>query len=177
MKKLIALMLMLLIISVAAFAGAEEAKDWTLAKIGDTHEIVLNMETPVHVGFMDDMPAGTVYARATREGCANVYIIITPSEISEGISMNDMDEQGLAIFKSLCGAQYLMPEITERTTPSGNLFIEVCSNEESDIDSFVTLFEGYLIQIDYYHKDFRELTEADHAFAEEILYGIWINEI
>ena len=177
MKKILALILTLTLLAAAGLACAEEKTDWTLAKIADTHEIVLNMDTPVHVGFMDDMPEGTVYARATREGCANVYIIITPSDVSDGISMNDLDEEGLALFKSLCGAQYLMPVITERTTPAGNLFIEVCSNEESDIDSFITLFEGYLIQIDYYHPDFSELTEADHAFAEDILYGIWVNEL
>lgn len=177
MKKIAALILMIVILAAAGLACAEQKTDWTLAKIADTHEIVLNMETPVHVGFMDDMPEGTVYARATREGCANVYIIITPSDISEGISLNDLDADGLALFKNLCGAQYLQPEITERTTPAGNLYIEVCSNEQSDIDSFVTLFEGYLIQIDYYHPDFSELKAEDHQFAEEILYGIWINEV
>lgn len=176
MKRFLTVLLAAMLLCVASFAAAEDTH-WSLAEIGDTHEIVLDMENPVHVGFMDDMPAGTVYARATRTGCANVYIIITPSEISEGISMNDLDADGLALFKSLCGAQYIDPVIAEKTTPSGNLYIEVFSNEASEICSFVTLFEGYLIQIDYYHPDFSKLSDADHAFAEEILHGIWINEI
>lgn len=176
MKRFLTVLLAAMLLCVASFAAAEDTH-WSLAEIGDTHEIVLDMENPVHVGFMDDMPAGTVYARATRTGCANVYIIITPSEISEGISMNDLDADGLALFKSLCGVQYIDPVIAEKTTPSGNLYIEVFSNEASEICSFVTLFEGYLIQIDYYHPDFSKLSDADHAFAEEILHGIWINEI
>ena len=176
MKRFLTVLLAAMLLCVASFAAAEDTH-WSLTEVADTHEIVLNTETPVHVGFMEDMPEGTVYARATRSGCANVYIIITPSEISEGISMNELDADGLALFKSLCGAQYVNPVINEKTTPSGNMYIQVCSNEMSDIDSFITLFEGYLIQIDYYHPDFSELTAEDHAFAEEILHGIWINEI
>ena len=176
MKRFLTVLLAAMLLCVASFAAAEDTH-WTLTEIGDTHEIVLEMETPVHVGFLDDMPQGTVYARATRTGCANVYIIITPSEISEGISMNDLDADGLALFKSLCGAQYINPTINEKTTPAGNMYIQVCSNEVSDIDSFVTLFKGYLIQLDYYHPDFSKLSDADHAFAEEILHGILINEI
>ena len=176
MKRFLTVLLAAMLLCVASFAAAEDTH-WTLTEIGDTHEIVLERETPVHVGFMDDMPQGTVYARATRTGCANVYIIITPSEISEGISMNDLDADGLALFKSLCGAQYINPVITEKITPAGNMYIQVFSNEESEINSFVTLFEGYLIQIDYYHPDFSKLSDEDHAFAEEVLHGIWINEI
>ena len=176
MKRFLTMLLAAMLLCVASFAAAEDTY-WSLAEIGDTHEIVLNTETPVHVGFMNDMPQGTVYARATRTGCANVYIIVTPSEISEGISMSDLDADGLALFKSLCGAQYIDPVITEKITPSGNLYVQVFSNESSEICSFVTLFEGYLIQIDYYHQDFSGLRDEDHAFAEEILHGLWINEI
>ena len=176
MKRFLTVMLVAMLVCAASFAAAEDT-NWFLTKIGDTHEIVLNMDTPVHVGFMDDMPLGTVYARATRTDCANVYIIIVPSEITESISLKDLDEDGLALFKSLCGAQYINPEITEKTTPSGNLYIQVFSNEQSQVNSFITLFEGYMIQIDYYYPDFSELDADDHAFAEEILYGIWINEI
>ena len=176
MKRFLTVLLATMLLCAASFAVAEDT-NWSLAEIGDTHEIVLNTETPVHVGFMDDMPLGTVYARATRTGCANVYIIIAPSEISESISLKDLDADGLALFKSLCGAQYINPEITEKTTPSGNMYIQVFSNEQSQINSFITLFEGYMIQIDYYHPDFSELGADDHAFAEEILHGIWINEI
>ena len=176
MKRFLTVLLAAMLLCAASLAAAEDTA-WTLTKIGDTHEIVLNTENPVHVGFMDEMPEGTVYARATRTGCANVYIVITPSEISEGISMNDLDADGLALFKSLCGAQYINPVITEKTTPAGNMYIQVFSNEVSEINSFVTLFEGYLIQIDYYHPDFSKLSDEDHAFAEEVLHGIWINEI
>ena len=176
MKRFLTVLLAAMLLCAVSFAAAEDTA-WTLTKIGDTHEIVLNTENLVHVGFMDEMPEGTVYARATRTGCANVYIVITPSEISEGISMNDLDADGLALFKSLCGEQYADPMITEKTTPSGNMYIQVFSNEASEIVSFVTLFEGYLIQLDCYHPDFSGLSDADHAFAEEILHGLWINEI
>ena len=176
MKRFLTMLLAAMLLCAASLAAAEDTS-WFLTEAGDTHEIVLNTETPVHVGFMDDMPQGTVYARATRTGCANVYIIITPSEISEGISMNDLDEDGLALFKSLCGAQYINPQIDEKITPAGNKYIRVFSNEASQIYSFVTLFEGYLIQIDYYHPDFSAIGDADHAFAEEILHGISINAL
>lgn len=177
MKKKLATVLVLVLLATAGAASAQENKDWTLTNIGDTHKIVLEAETPLEIIFEDDMPEGTVYAKATRSGCADVHIIIAPSEISEGISMNDLDEAGMEHFRSLCGAQYANPVFEERTTPSGNLYIEVCSGEQSDVDSFITLFEGYMIQLDYYHPDFKALTDADHAFAEEVLYGIWINEI
>ena len=176
MKRFLTVLLAALLLCAASFAAAEDTH-WSLTEVADTHEIVLNTETPVHVGFMEDMPEGTVYARATRSGCANVCIIITPSEISRNISMNDLDADGIALFKSLCGAQYLNPEITDKVTPAGTKYIQVFSNEESQIYSYVTLFKGYLMQIDYYHPDFSALNDDDHAFAEEILHGISINEI
>ena len=91
--------------------------------------------------------------------------------------MNDLDADGIALFKSLCGAQYLNPKIMEKVTPAGTKYIQVFFNEEFQIYSYVTLFKSYLMQIDYYHPVFSTLNDDDHAFAEEILHGISINEI
>lgn len=174
MKRIVTIAIAVMILCLSAFALAEETK---LAVLNATHEAVLKTQTPVTVQFMENMPEGYVYAQASREDLADVHIVIVPSEVSEGVSMKDLDEEGKALFKSMCAMEYADPVIEEKTTPAGNLYIKVCSNEASDIDSYVTLFEGYLIQLDVYHPDFSPLTDADHAFVEEILTGIWINEI
>ena len=175
-KKIVTVLLACALLCVAAFAAAQ-SETIRLADVGESKEAVLVLENPVTVNFdLEDVPAGFVYARVSRAGVADVHIVIAPSEVAEGMSLADLGEEGMAILKEMVSEQYENPIIEEKTSPSGNLFIEVCSNEEeSEIDTMLTIFEGYIITMDVYREDFSKLSEADKAFGEEILYALWFN--
>ena len=70
------------------------------------------------------------------------------------------------------GEQYENPNFATETSPEGNLYLFVSSNDESDIDSLFTIYEGYFVELIQYHEDFSEQTEADDDFARSLLYGI-----
>lgn len=176
-KKILTVLLAAALLLTAACCAAE-IETIHLADVGESSEAVLEMENPVTITFDNEIPAGFVYAKASREGLADVHIVIAPSEVAEGKSLKDLGEEGIVALKELMGEQYHNPVFEEKTSPSGNLYLAVCSNEEeSEIDSVVTLFEGYLIELDVYREDFSKLSEADKAFGEEILFALWIKPI
>lgn len=174
---LLAAMLLAAMLLCAAACCAAESESIYLADVGEGCEAVLVVENPVTVSFLnDEVATGFVYAKVSREGLADVHIVIAKSEVAEGMSLADLGEEGMAILKNMVGEQYENPIIEEKTSPSGNLFIEVCSNEEeSEIDTMLTIFEGYIITMDVYREDFSRLSEADKAFGEEMLYALWFN--
>lgn len=176
MKKILTVLLAAMLLCAAACCVAESETIY-LADVGENCEAVLVVENPVSVSFLnDEVATGFVYAKVSREGLADVHIVIAKSEVAEGLSLADLGEEGMNVLKELVGEQYENPIIEEKTSPSGNLFIEVCSNEEeSEIDSMLTIFEGYIITMDVYREDFSKLSEADKAFGEEILYALWFN--
>ena len=176
MKKILTVLLAAMLLCAAACCVAESETIY-LADVGESCEAVLVVENPVSVSFLnDEVATGVVYAKVSREGLADVHIVIAKSEVAEGLSLADLGEEGMNVLKELVGEQYDNPIIEEKTSPSGNLFIEVCSNEEeSEIDSMLTIFEGYIITMDVYREDFSKLSEADKAFGEEMLYALWFN--
>ena len=57
-------------------------------------------------------------------------------------------------------------------SPEGNLYLFVSSNDEWDVDSLFTIYEGYFVELIQYHDDYSQQTEADDDFARSLLYGI-----
>lgn len=176
MKKILTILLTAVLLCAAACCMAESETIY-LADVGEDCQAVLVVDNPVTVTFnSEEVPAGFVYATLSREGLADVHVVIAKSEVAEGLSLADLGEEGMAMLKELVGEQYENPIIEEKTSPSGNLFIKVCSNEEeSEIDTMLTLFEGYLIEMEVYREDFSKLSEADKAFGEEMLYALWFS--
>lgn len=176
-KRILTILLATALLCAAACCAAQSETIY-LADMGEGCEAVLELDNPVTVTFEPDFPAGFVYAKASRAGLADVHIVIAPSEVAEGKSLKDLGEEGMTALMTLIGEQYENPVYEEKTSPSGNLYLQVCSNEEeSEIDSMVTLFEGYMITLDVYREDFSKLSQADKDFAEEILYALWFRPV
>ena len=97
---------------------------------------------------------------------------IAPSELYVGRSMADLSEEELDELRSIAGEQYENPTFATETSPEGNLYLFVSSNDESDIDSLFTIYEGYFVELIQYHDDYSEQTDADDDFARSLLYGI-----
>lgn len=176
-KKMLTVLLAAMLLCAAASCAAQ-SETIHLADLGEGYEAVLVMDNPVTLtSFEDVMPTGFVYVIASREGVADVDIVVTKSDEAEGLSLADLGEKGMAILCELLGEQYVNPIYEEKTTPSGNLYLQICSNEEeSEVDSMLTLFEGYLIEMDVYREDFSKLSEADKAFAEELFFALWFRK-
>ena len=82
------------------------------------------------------------------------------------------EEQQLQ-YGQMVGAMFENPEIHLDVTPSGNMYLHICSNEASDIDTIFTLYKGYFVElIQFSGEDFAPLTEEDKAFCLSLLHGI-----
>ena len=88
------------------------------------------------------------------------------------ISSLEISEEELDELRSIAGEQYENPTFATETSPEGNLYLFVSSNDESDIDSLFTIYEGYFVELIQYHDDYSEQTDADDDFARSLLYGI-----
>ena len=86
--------------------------------------------------------------------------------------MADLSEEELDELRALAGAQYEDPVFATETSPEGNLYLFVSSNEESDVDSLFTIYQGYFVELIQHHDDYSEQTEADDDFCRSLLYGI-----
>ena len=78
----------------------------------------------------------------------------------------------LACLLYTSGEQYENPAFATETSPEGNLYLFVSSNDESDIESLFTIYEGYFVELIQYHDDYSEQTDEDDDFARSLLYGI-----
>ena len=173
MKKLICLTLAALMI--AGMACAEIATVETtipLTQPDSPVTITLTCDSALEVVFDEDVPTGVVRATVHSDEHADVVISIAPSELYVDRSMADLSEEELEELRTIAGEQYENPNFATETSPEGNLYLFVSSNDESDIDSLFTIYEGYFVELIQYHEDFSEQTEADDDFARSLLYGI-----
>ena len=174
MKRLIALLMAAALLLTASLAFAQEI---VLTELEDGCQITLTADDDVAVLFNgQDLPAGFVRVIASRSGAASVLINIQPDELLEGISMADLSDENIEIMKDQITQQYEDAIVETKVTEAGNTYLYVQSNEESDIRSCITLYEGFMIELIQARDDFGALSEADEAFARDILQGIWIVE-
>lgn len=173
MKKLLCLTLAALMI--AGVACAEIATVETtipLTQPDSPVTITLTCDSALEVEFADDVPSGMVRATVHSAEHADVVISIAPSELYVDRSMADLTEEELDELRAIAGEQYENPSFATETSPEGNLYLFVSSNDESDIDSLFTIYEGYFVELIQYHEDYSEQTDADDDFARSLLYGI-----
>lgn len=134
--------------------------------------ITLTCEEALEVAFDQDVPSTMVRATVHSEEHADVVISIAPSELYAGMSMADLSDEELEQLQQMAGEQYENPTFATETSPEGNLYLFVSSNDEWDVDSLFTIYEGYFVELIQYHDDYSQQTEADDDFARSLLYGI-----
>ena len=150
---------------------AAHAQGWTLERIARVDLAILRLAL-FEMFYREDVPTGVVRATVHSDEHADVVISIAPSELYVGRSMADLSEEELDELRSIAGEQYENPTFATETSPEGNLYLFVSSNDESDIDSLFTIYEGYFVELIQYHDDYSEQTDADDDFARSLLYGI-----
>ncbi len=174
MKKLICLLLAALM--TVGFACAEEIATVEttipLSQPDSPVTITLTYSGDLDIEFDPYAPADQVRATVHSEEHADVVISIAPSDLFAGMSMADLTEDELKELQEVAGSQFENPSYATETSPEGNLYLFVCSNDEWYVDSLFTIYEGYFVELIQYRSDFGEQTEADDDFCRSLLYGI-----
>ena len=168
MKKLLAILLVLAMTLACTAALAERVRF-----VEESPDFDIEMELPEGAVAVDTKVDEMLSLQSFQMGeLAPVSIVIAPSDIYETLSMNDLSDEDVEALKAIAGEQYDDPKATVDVTPSGNKYIHICANAEYDMDSIFTLYKGYFIQLTQWHEDYSEITDADYAFMQQLLYNI-----
>lgn len=173
MKKIVNLLLIACLL--LGLSGAlAQTMTTELAKLDNGTHIVLHHDENVQITSVNSSASDTnVWVEVNDAVHAAVTLRIMPSEIDSELSLGDLTEEQQLQYGQMVGAMFANPEIHLDTTPSGNLYLHVCSNEKSDIDTIFTIYKGYFVELIQFSRDnFAQLTEADKAFCLSVLHGI-----
>ena len=171
MKKFLSMFLGLCLLLSSSSALAQTVTT-ELMKLENGVTIVLNHDETLQISSGDyDMPNYGFWLIENGKNAA-VSLNIAPSEIDSELSLDDLTEEQQLQYGQQVGEMFVNPKIHLDTTPSGNKYLHVCSNEEDDIDTIFTLYKGCFVELIQYNDDFSQLTEADEAFCLSILHGI-----
>lgn len=172
MKKLLSLLLVLCLVLGATSALAQTVTT-ELMKLDNGVTVVINHDESVQIDSAVQTIPNFGFWTLEDGVHAAVALNIAPSEIDSELSLADLTEEQQLQYGKQVGEMFANPEIHLDTTPSGNKYLHICSNEESDIDTIFTIYKGYFVElIQFSGDDFAQLTEADKAFCLSILHGI-----
>lgn len=171
MKKLLNLLLVLCLVLGSSSALAQTMTT-ELMKLDNGITIVIHHDESVQIKpAMEGFSDANLWI-VTDQAHADVFLNIAPSEIDRELSLGDLTQEQQMQYGQMVGAMFASPEIHLDTTPSGNLYLHVCSNEESDIDTIFTIYKGYFVELIQFFSDFAQLSEEDQAFCLNVLHGI-----
>lgn len=164
-KKLCALLMAaLLLFSCSALAQTEKL-------VEDSPTFDITLEIPEGAEFLSFDSNGIAMAHVQKEGMAHVFISVAFSELYDG-NLADLDE---AEKETLIAAQtqdFGDVTVIPGVTPEGNEYVELRANTGTDVHMVWTLYRGYFIQLTLYYENGQPLTDADHDFMMELLYGM-----
>ena len=165
MKKLCALLLAaLLLCSCSALAE-------TVKLLEDSPTFDITLEIPDGAEFLPFMSNGIAMAHVQQEGMAHVFISVAFSELYT-VNLADMDESEREALIAAQIRDYGDVTVLPGVTPEGNMYVEFRADSGNDLSVVWTLYQGYFIQLSLYYEDGKPLTEADHAFMMDLLYGM-----
>ena len=170
MKKMLSLFAALCLMLSAVSAMAETTE---LLKLTNGVTIVLNHDESVQIYPAAQNTPNEGFWMIDNAVNASVTLSIAPSEIDSELSLGDLTEEQQLQYGQQVGEMFANPEIHLDTTPSGNNYLHVCSNEESDIDTIFTIYKGYFVELIQFSDDnFAKLSEEDKAFCLSLLHGL-----
>lgn len=171
MKKFAALLIaLIMLLSVAAMAE-ETTEPLYTAENGTAVTLTMKGEYTIDATKTDS--GETLLWKISREGVADVYIIITPLE--EIVGLNDLSDEEIDEILDKCAEDY-GDSVTAsvEVTPSGNKYINYFWDENgSQMEERWTYFEGF--ELNCFQASLDEaLTEEDTAFLTEVQEGLWV---
>ena len=172
MNKILSLLLALCLLLGASSALAQTLTT-ELLKLDNGVTIIINHDEGLQITSAEIETPNVGFWSLNDNVHASVFLSIAPSEIDSELSLADLTEEQQLQYGQMVGEMFVNPEIHLDTTPSGNLYLHVCSNEASDIDTIFTIYKGYFVElIQFSGEDFAPLTEEDKAFCLSLLHGI-----
>lgn len=172
MKKILCLLMVAMLLTVAFGALAEEK----VRLHTSTDTLVVELTLPEGAVITSTQAVGdSTITTVSKEGVAPVHIVIAPSEMYENTqSLADLpDEEKEGLLQLVC-EQYENPLSELETTPSGNEHYIIDTNGESDVHIIFTLFKGYFFELTQWHDDYAKLNEEDMNFHHAIAEGLWV---
>lgn len=170
MKRILSLIMVLCLM--ATLCGTAFAEEIFLVEMANGYDIVLITDEEISIEPVetdaDDLNSWIIDDSVHTP----VTLSIALSEIGGDISLIDCTEEEQMQLGKMAGAMFENPEIHLDTTPSGNLYLHICSNEQSDIDSIFTIYKGCFVELVQYKEDFSQLSDEDREFCLSILHAI-----
>jgi hypothetical protein len=172
MKKMFAVLLALCLLLGVSGAMAETVTT-ELMKMSDGLTIVLHHDESVEITIIDHGVPEIGFWLIDDHVHAPVHLGICRSVIDGELSLADLSEEEQMQYATLYSFLFEDPIIHLDTTPSGNLYLHICSNEAHEVDTILTLYKGTIVElIQHALDDFGPLQEEDKAFCFDLLYGI-----
>ena len=166
MKKITAILLALALVLCSCAALAEE----------ETASVYANIELPLPEGaeILNRYEDSSYFAvQIAKDGVADVYLVVAPSELFNGLSLADLSEEEMKELQELLLADLASDTTcTVETTPDGNQYLFIRERGESSSNTIVTLYRGYFIQLNQFEDDFSDMDEADDNFLLDILHAL-----
>ena len=156
MKKLIATLLATLVLLMAFGALANETMVSKHYDFG-----VATPEGYIEIEDHQDYATLVTYTPED-ETKAHYTMSIAYSELFDGSSLTDLEEDDLALMKAMLGASFNVPTVEDAKTASETPLIVINETDSaSDYVSISTLFKGYMFEMKIEYLNDAEVTDAD----------------
>lgn len=183
MKRMFALVLTLMLLSVACFAQAEStAATYDLCTISGKATVTLTTDyAPLYISqeadqaLMNDLGFARVYI--STDDLAPCVLSIAKSELADGMSLTEMGQEGIDALVAMVSEQFENPEIKTGKIGENTFIAMMVYGDEGDAHSVFTIENGYFVQLDQYNEDFSDMDSTDGDFAKAILAGLGVKPV
>ena len=183
MKKMFALVLTLMLLSIACFAHAEStAATYDLCTISGKATITLTTDyAPLYISqevdqaLMNDLGFARVFISA--DDVAPCVLSIAKSELADGMSLTEMGQEGIDALVELVSEQFEEPQIKTGKIGDRTYIALMVYGDDGDAHSVFTIDNGYFVQLDQYNEDFSDMDSTDGDFAKAILAGLGVKPV
>jgi hypothetical protein len=178
-----ALVLTLMLLSIACFAQAESAAStYDLCTISGKATITLTTDyAPLYISqeadqaLMNDLGFARVYI--STDDLAPCVLSIAKSELADGMSLTEMGQEGVDRLVEMVSEQFENPEIKTGKIGDRTFIAMMVYGDDGDAHSVFTIDHGYFVQLDQYNEDFSDMDSADGDFAKAILAGLGVKPV
>jgi len=174
MRKILALIMALVLLSFASTALADAVK---LTENASGFDLALELPegATVDVETYGDVPY--TFITYADETLPYIYISVAPTEEYEGVTLATFTTEELDVLFATVSADLDNSSYQMKKTAKGYDYMLVEDNSETDAAVMVLIYEGYIIQMTVWNSDFDVLTDADTSTAEALLDTLQIIEV
>lgn len=174
MKKICVLTLCLVLLASTAMAGTMPLE---LVKLSDTLNLVYELPEGVKSADVSDVYDMKVVSYEMEDETMPTYMLVIsysePLHEKDIKDLSDEEIEALVAYTAMDSEGYTY-EVIEMEDGWPAVLIDF-EGESDWVDAF-TVINGYLVQLHGYHEDFAPLTDAENAFALQLLDGANIVE-